>query len=205
MAPYPIGQPALANPAMAPVIINNSWACPASEGCSANTLLSVVNAVRAAGIFPVMAAGNTGPGCATVNLPPAIYASAFSVGATDSGNNISRFSSRGPVTADGSGRLKPDLVAPGQYIDGAIPYSPWFQNYWSGTSMAAPEVAGAVAILWQAKPKLIGNITLTESYLTGNATPLVSTQSCGSFPGTAIPNAVFGYGLLNIQKAVLAP
>jgi subtilisin family serine protease len=206
LAPYPVGQPSLANPAMAPDIINNSWDCPPSEGCSVNTLVQIVNAVRAAGIFTVMAAGNSGPSCSTVNLPPAIYAGAVSVGATDSYNNIAYFSSRGPVTADGSGRLKPELVAPGQYIRGAIAYTTTsYQAYWSGTSMAAPEVAGAVALLWQAKPSLIGNIPLTQSYLTQNATHLTSTQSCGSFPGTAIPNAVFGYGLLNILKTVQAP
>lgn len=205
MAPYPIGHPELANPALAPDIINNSWDCPSSEGCSVNTLQSVVNAVRAAGIFTVMAAGNSGPNCYSVSQPPALYANSVSIGATDSSNKIARFSSRGPVTVDGSGRLKPELVAPGQYIQAAIPYSPWYQNYWSGTSMAAPEVAGGVAILWQAKPQLIGKIPLTESYLTNNATHLTSTQGCGSYAGSAVPNAVFGYGLLNILKAVQAP
>jgi len=71
--------------------------------------------------------------------------------------------------------------------------------------MAAPEVSGAVALLWQAKPGLIGNISRTESYLTQNATPLTSTQSCGSFHGSSVPNAVFGYGLLNILRTVQAP
>ena len=38
MAPYPMGQPQLANPAMAPDVVNNSWDCPAAEGCDLTTL-----------------------------------------------------------------------------------------------------------------------------------------------------------------------
>jgi subtilisin family serine protease len=97
-------------------------------------------------------------------------------------------------------------MAPGENIRGAIPYNNMYQGYWSGTSMAAPHIAGAVAILWQAKPaKYKHNIAATLSVIEQNATHLTSTQSCGSFNGQAIPNAVFGYGLLNILTAVQAP
>ena len=51
LAPYPYGHPELGDPALAPDAINNSWACPPSEGCSTETLLSIVDTVRAAGIF----------------------------------------------------------------------------------------------------------------------------------------------------------
>jgi serine protease AprX len=205
MAPYPIGHPELANPAYAPDVINNSWDCPASEGCSLTTLQQVESAVNAAGIFQSMAAGNYGPNCSTVKTTPSIFSSGVGVGATDSSNLIAYFSSRGPVTVDGSNRLKPELVAPGFNIRAAIPYQNMYQGYWQGTSMAAPHVAAGVALLWQAKPALIGKISLTETYLTQNATPLTSTQSCGSLNGKAVPNAVYGYGLLNILKVVQAP
>ena len=148
MAPYPIGHPELANPALAPDVINNSWDCPATEGCSLTTLRAVEAAVKAAGIFQSVAAGNYGPNCSTVMTTPAIYSSGVGVGATDSYNSIARFSSRGPVTVDGSNRLKPELVAPGVNIRGAIPYNNMYQGNWSGTSMAAPHVAAGVALFW---------------------------------------------------------
>ncbi len=205
IAPYPMGHPELANPAMAPDVINNSWDCPSSEGCSLTTLQAIENAVNAAGIFQSMAAGNYGPNCSTVSTTPAIFGAGVGVGATDSYNTVQRFSSRGPVTVDGSQRLKPELVAPGYNIRAAIPYQNMYQGYWSGTSMAAPHVAAGVALLWQAKPALIGQIGTTVTTLTQTATPFTSTQSCGALPGTSIPNAAFGYGLLNILKAVQAP
>ncbi len=205
IAPYPIGQPQLANPAMAPDVINNSWDCPASEGCNLTTLQSIETAVNAAGIFQSMAAGNYGSACSTVKTTPAIYSSGVGVGATDSYNSIAYFSSRGPVTVDGSNRLKPELVAPGYNIRAAIPYMNMYQGYWQGTSMASPHVAAGVALLWQARPSFIGQIASTTTQLTKTAVPLTSTQSCGSLNGSSIPNAVFGYGLLNILSAIQTP
>ena len=82
IAPYPIGgDPSQGDPTKAPDSINNSWECPPSEGCSTGTLQTIVDAVRAAGIFPAMAAGNSGPQCSTIMYPPAIYASSVDVGA----------------------------------------------------------------------------------------------------------------------------
>ena len=59
MAPYPMGQPQVANPAMAPDVVNNTWDCPASEGCNLTALSAAVAAVRAAGIFEAMVASNS--------------------------------------------------------------------------------------------------------------------------------------------------
>jgi subtilisin family serine protease len=204
MAPYKVGgNPNQGDPTKAPDSINNSWGCPASEGCSANTLLTVVNNVRAAGIFPAVAAGNSGSSCSSISDPPALYDSSVTVGATDSVNHIASFSSRGPVTADGSNRRKPDISAPGVDIRGAVPTNS-YASRWSGTSMATPHIAGSVALLWQAKPSLIGNIDATETLLEKKAVHLKTTETCGGTAGK-VPNNVFGYGVLNIYRAVIAP
>jgi subtilisin family serine protease len=205
IAPYPVnGDPMQGDPTKAPHSVNNSWICPPSEGCSVNTLQAIVEAVRAAGIFPAMAAGNSGPGCSTVDTPPAIYAASVSAGATDSNDNIASFSSRGPVTADMSNRIKPNLSAPGVNVRAALPTNGY--GFLSGTSMAAPHLAASIALLWQAKPSLKGDIDTTQRILQQNTTPghFVSIVGCGVTPGNR-PNNQFGWGLLNILNAVQAP
>ena len=96
------------DPSKAPHVINNSWGCPPDEGCTDVTVLqTVVENVRAAGIEVVVSAGNDGSSCETVNTPAAIYAASFSVGATDSNDNIAGFSSRGPGVR--AGRPSPSI------------------------------------------------------------------------------------------------
>jgi len=183
-------------------VINNSWGCPPSEGCTDPEILKdVVERVRAAGIFVVVSAGNGGSGCETVLDAPAIYEASFSIGATNNVDGIAGFSSRGPVTQDGSNRLKPEICAPGVSVRTAVKGG-GFTNGFSGTSASAPHVAGAVALLWSADPSLRGNVDSTEQLLLATATPLTSDETCGAFPGSAVPNAVFGYGRIDIAAAV---
>src|SRR6476646_3638034 len=102
------------DPTKAPDITNHSWHCPPSEGCSPDTLQAAVEAQAAAGIMMVAGAGNDGPDCSTVMYPPGIYEATYTVGALNTGTDtIASFSSRGPVTVDGSNRLKPDICGPG--------------------------------------------------------------------------------------------
>lgn len=182
-------------------VINNSWGCPDSEGCTdPEVLQAVVENVRAAGVFVAVAASNGGSACSTLDVP-AYYEASFTVGATDLQDNIAGFSSRGPVTADGSNRLKPDLCAPGVGLRvAAIPSG--FNGGFSGTSGSTPMVAGAVALLWSAVPALTGQPLASADILRHSAVPLVSAQDCGSYPGASVPNAVFGWGRLDIEAAV---
>src|SRR2546430_14358629 len=69
LAPYPVGG-GQGDPTLAPDVTINSWGCPPSEGCSANTLQAAVEAQAAAGIMMVVAAGNSGSNCSTVTDPP---------------------------------------------------------------------------------------------------------------------------------------
>lgn len=98
------------NPDLRPHAIGNSYGCPRSEQCEPNSLKDASDALRAGGVFMSVAAGNSGPSCSSVNDPPGIYGSVISIGATAyNSENIAYFSSRGPVTVDGSKRRKPGL------------------------------------------------------------------------------------------------
>ncbi len=214
LAPFPLGGDPFhdGDPSRGAHVVNNSWGCPPEEGCQPGTLRVAVVNLRAAGQMMVVSAGNEGPACGTVEMPPALYDAALTVGATYSDDRAAGFSSRGPVDADDSGRIKPDLVAPGVDIRSAVPggYAPL-----PGTSMAGPHVAGAVALLWSADPALIGDVAHTETIMTETAQRLAVDAVCSSGsadlgtvcgcgedePGTT-PNNVYGWGQVDVWAAV---
>jgi serine protease AprX len=193
------------DPMKAPHVINNSWACPPSEGCiEPSILITVVQSVRAAGIVTVHSAGNSADPpytvCSTVNSPAAIYAESFTVGATDHDDYLTDFSSRGPVTVDGSNRLKPNITAPGSDVYSSTRFSTY--TTMSGTSMAAPHVAGLVALLISAYPNLIGQVDHIEDIIETTALPGVDPYDCGDIPGSSVPNNAFGWGRVDAWIAV---
>ena len=227
LAPFPLGGNPFADgdPTQAAYVTNNSWGCPqAFEGCDSNALLPAVRAMRAAGIFMVASAGNEGPACSTIDDAIATYDEVFSVGAIDQFGNLASFSSTGPVDGDGSGRIKPDLVAPGVQVLSALPDDTYAEL--DGTSMAGPHVAGVVALIWSANPALIGNIERTEQILIESARPFTGTlgsvaipselvdapvndlveppsDSCVAQTDTGVtPNNVAGYGVVDAYAAV---
>lgn len=117
------------HPEWAPDVINNSWGGGAGLD---EWYRPMVQAWRAAGIFPAFANGNAGPGAGTAGQP-GNYPDSFAVGATDSADMVASFSSRGPSPY---GEFKPEVAAPGVGIRSSIPGG-GYANL-SGTSMATP-------------------------------------------------------------------
>ena len=201
LAPFPLGGDPFrdGDPALGADVLNNSWGCPELEGCDPNALLPAVRALRAAGVFVVVSAGNDGPACGSLDDPPAIYDEVFSVGAIDRSGTLTMFSSRGPVNVDGSSRTKPDVVAPGQDILSAFPGNGY--RSWQGTSMAGPHVTGVVTLMWSANPALAGDVARTEQILAETAQPYTATTpSCGG--GAGPPTNAYGYGVVDAYAAV---
>lgn len=180
----------------APDVVNNSWGFEDSPGvCNANVqaFRPDVQALKAAGIATVFSAGNTGP-AANTSVAPANYPEAFAVGSIGtflSPAEISGFSARGASACDGS--FFPELVAPGFVVKttdltlgGVFPASYVFVT---GSSIAAPHVAGVMALLLSADPALaVGDL---EQALLASATDF----------GNPGPDNAYGHGLVNALAA----
>jgi len=188
------------NPDLAPVSVSNSWYCGIPTECpSQGSLYTAVHNLRLGGILPVFSAGNNGPLCATVGIggPPAQYDDSYSVGSSDMFDQLSSFSSRGPASVPGDTLIKPDIVAPGSSVRSSYPPSTYADH--CGTSMASPHINSTIALILQAKPQLIGDPDGIESLI--NSTAWHRTSSDCSSNGS-YPNNLYGYGLVNAEKAV---
>lgn len=184
------GQP---RPELRPHVLNNSWGGPPGDPI----FRDMVQAWTSAGIFTVFSSGNMGPDCQSAGSP-GDYPEAYSVGAYDSLGDIAVFSGRGG--SDGGISIKPNIAAPGVDVWSSVPGGGY--QLMSGTSMAAPHVAGTVALLWSAAPSLRGDLGATRALLNRSAIDVDDT-SCG---GSAAFNNVWGEGRLDALAAVqLAP
>lgn len=138
------------------------------------------------GVAPVVAAGNDGN---QFNIaPPACVPSAISVGSTNANDSVSIFSN---VSA------QLDLMAPGNRVGSAVPMSTWAEM--SGTSMAAPVVAGAFALAHKTDPTQTVGQWLTKFKTTGTS---VSATVVTNLPRISVSNALSSYAGLQPPSSV---
>ena len=149
----------------------------------------------AAGVFPSFSIGNSGPNASTTGSPGNVP-SAYGVGATDSGDIIASFSSRGPVTWNVPPYVgtytKPDISAPGVQIFSTVPGGEWEWSGWNGTSMAAPHVTATAALMRQANPSM--TVAEMKQILAQTSLDL----------GTSGMDNTYGWGRVNAFAAVSA-
>jgi len=175
-----------------PDAINNSFG--GLGGCqNTSTIASSQDAVEAAGIAIVWAAGNDGPGASTTSTSSDInhdLVISFSVAALNSNaTTAAGFSSRGPSDCGNTGSLliKPEVSAPGVTVRSSNGISGYVNS--SGTSMAAPHVAGSITLLKEAFPELTGEAIKLALYQTANDLGI---------PGE---DNTYGMGIINLLDA----
>lgn len=173
-------------------VITLSLGTPAKASYLYDPLCKAVDRATKEDITVVAAAGNSGPKEGTINSP-AISPNVIAVGACDDRSasspkncKVANFSSRGP-TPDGI--HKPDILAPGVKINSLSNKGNGYHTL-SGTSMAAPIIAGCTALLCEANPS-ITPVQIKET-MTKHSLPLGYEENIG------------GSGLLDIKKIIEA-
>jgi subtilisin family serine protease len=171
-----------------PDVLLNSWGVPTSvlEPCD-ETFYQAIDNVEAAGVVTIFAAGNEGPEPQSLRIPANRASSplnSFAVGAIDDATNIvADFSSRGPSSCNASQR-KPEVVAPGVAIFSSTKGGTY--TFKSGTSMAAPLIAGIVALLRQYNPD--ATVDEIKNAIIGSSRDLGPTGEDNDY-GHGLPNA----------------
>jgi subtilisin family serine protease len=119
---------------------------------SRDIVARALDGAAAAGVVPVVAAGNDYEelGAGSVSSPGNSTRAITAAAESENGPFIASFSSGGPTPI--SLRMKPDVTAPGVDVLSSVPRREGLWAFFSGTSMAAPHVAGAAALLRQRHP-----------------------------------------------------
>ena len=183
-------------PDMAPDIVTNSWGGAATGN---PFLWMALRNWRRAGIIPVFASGNdrnAKPGNVAV---PGMYGDTITVGASDLDDARAWFSMFGP--SDFAKDKKPEVMAPGHWTYSSLPDGTVRDTFpvnmpdgtvreapASGTSMATPHVAGAMALYLQAHPNATFDDVMAALKASGN----LATK----------PNEEQGYGIVQVDKLI---
>jgi subtilisin family serine protease len=167
-----------------PHVVNSSWTF-GSPGCNL-AFQADLQALRYASVLPIFAAGNFGPGAST-DASPANYPEAFAVGAVDDDDDLYAYGSRGPSACGEPSTVFPEIVAPGVDVWTTDRFGRYVDA--TGTSVAAPHVAGALALLLNAYPDL--TIAEQEAGLVNSALDL----------GAVGADNEFGHGRLDMLAA----
>ncbi len=179
-----------------PDVILNSWGIP--KGLFApcdQTFHAVIDAVEAASIVTIFAAGNEGPDPSTIRNPAdraSTPLNSFAVGAVDNNGIIAGFSSRGPSSCDPT-EIKPEIVAPGVSIRSSNKGGGYVSM--SGTSMAAPYIAGLVALMRQYNPDV--SVDQIKNALLQSCTDLGDHGEDNAY-GNGLPDAARLLGYLPV-------
>lgn len=213
-------------------VINLSLGRPARESYKTDPLCQAVEQAWKAGIVVVVAAGNNGRdnsrgtnGYGTINSPAndpyVITVGAIKMMGTTSrvDDQIASYSSKGPTSLDFI--VKPDLVAPGNqivsvgtkgtgFLETISPFNIVNTNYFrlSGTSMAAPMVSGAVALMLQKDPNLTPDLVKARLMRSASKVSMFPLNGTGTDPvlGTVYQTRhdlfTVGAGYLNIWAAL---
>jgi subtilisin family serine protease len=183
----------------APDIVNNSWGLPATVGRCDTSMARAIEALRAADIHVVFAAGNDGPNENT-SLSPANNPGVISVGALVSKGEASRRSSRGPSSCDGARNTPyPTVWTAGERLPALdrMSLSAGVLSSADGSSFAAASISGALAVLRSATPEatsqaveeaLLNSIPKTDNAMMSPQLPQALSQLTGK-PFTASPKA----------------
>jgi uncharacterized repeat protein (TIGR01451 family) len=171
-------------PNIASVNMSIGGGTPSTTTCDTNTLKTAIDTLRSVNIATVISAGNDGATNAISS--PGCISTAISVGATNNLDGIAGFSNRAPFMS---------LFAPGVGIKSSVPTGA-FENL-SGTSMAAPLVSGAWALLMQKTP----GSTVAQVLSTLQTTGLPITIPGGAQIKRVRLGDAFGVPTLNVSVA----
>jgi len=191
-----------------PDVVNNSWGGSGGTSQCNGSYVPIFNALEAAGVAVVFSAGNSGPNVSTITSPKNINTNevnVFCVGNIN-GNSaalpIANSSSRGPsvcVSPEAPLLIKPEVVAPGTSVRSSVGAN-GYSNF-TGTSMAAPHVAGGILLLKEAFPNVPGSTIMRAIYNTAIDMGAVGEDNTYG-NGRVDLNAAFNFLALTFTPAV---